>query len=257
MIKFIAPSAVLALVAMAGGAQAQEVSWAGPYAGANIDYSRANVESSGVGRIDWLNETPAFRSDVFSAWSADLEGESFGGGLFAGYRRQFSSGFVVGGEVRYDYLSLDDSRMTPQRAPHPASPGVTYAFGNSYEVQQSVSANLQLGFAMDDFLGYAIVGYTTGDVSGTAEVLGANGYSKFGEGSDWVSGYNFGFGGAYRVSDRMSVTAEFVHTELDSLDFTTDYRPGSTFAPPAFDYAEDFSVEPNYNTLRVGVAFQF
>lgn len=177
-----------------------------------------------------------------------------GVGLVAGYRRQFSNNFFVGGELGYSYLNLETSF---QSGPNPtvSFPSVSYDFNNTAELKNSATARVHLGYGSDRVMGSAIFGYTSVDARAYTSILSNGAYSKEGETSNRIDGTTLGLGAAWRLNDRVSISGEYTHTELGDLEFTTVYRPGSTFTSPS--YREDFTQEFSLESFRVGLNYHF
>jgi outer membrane immunogenic protein len=240
---------VLVSILLSGAATAQD--WTGFYVGAQAGYSFGDSASVVALGGEWASESAALRSGVSDLWSTNLDPEGWGVGLHAGYNHQLPSGFVLGGEVSYSFNDIDDARSTPQTAVS----SLTYAVGNSVEVEESITARANIGWALDHMLGYLVLGYTWADTTAGAEILSNGGYSKQGFGSDWLSGFTYGLGGAVPVADRWVLRLEYLRTSFDDVQFATAYRPGSTFTSPV--YSETFTQDLDLDTVQVGLSYRF
>ena len=246
--------ALAVLATLSGQAAAADHDWTGGYLGLNLSSNSGGSRSDLTPSGQWSVETPAFTSDVFNAWSTDLDPKGTGWGVQAGYDHQFSNHWVWGVSANYSQPNADDSRLTAQTAV-PSTPSVTYSYGNSVDVQSTWSLNTRLGYGVGNSLFYVTAGWLSADVEGTAEILGANGYSKFGKGSDNVDGLSYGVGWEYAFNDNWSLQAEYQRANLGDFSYTTDYRAGSTFTTPA--YIETVNQDLDMNTFRIGVNYRF
>lgn len=244
---------VVASVLLSSAAVAQD--WTGFYVGGQTGYSfgdgGSNVSLGGA----WGTESAALQSGATDLYSTNLEPEGWGVGVHAGYNHQLPSGLVLGGEVSYNFNDIDASRSTPQTVATSTFPSLTYAVGNSVEVEESVTARANIGWSFSHMLGYVALGYTWADTTAGAEVLSNGGYSKQGSGSDWVSGFTYGIGGAVPVADRWTLRLEYLRTNFDDLQFNTAYRAGSTFTSPV--YTETYTQDLELDTVQIGLSYRF
>lgn len=247
----LAAAAALCLCPAMAAAQ----SWTGPYVGGDITHASGESSADVTLGGQWTSESVALRNGVTALWSDEREPEGTGVSLFAGYNHEMASGIVVGAEIGYSFLDAEDSRLTPQTAPDPGSPGLTYSFGNGAEVNSTVNLRARLGYDFDPVMAYVIVGYSWADTTFSAEVLSNGGYSKAGETSENLGGVTWGLGAAWRLSPAWSVRAEYTRTDYDDVDFLTGYRPGSTFTTPP--YTESFSQDLSVDTLSLGIGWHF
>ena len=238
---------------LSGAAFAQD--WSGFYVGGQTGYSFGDGGSIVSLGDQWSSESAALRSGVTDLWSTNLEPEGWGVGVHAGYNHQLPSGLVLGAEVSYSFNDIDASRTTPQTVATSTAPGLTYAVGNSVEVEESITARANIGWDLGHMLGYVVLGYTWADTTAGAEVLSSGGYSKQGFGSDWLSGVTYGLGGAVPVADRWTLRLEYLRTNFDDVRFNTAYRAGSTFTSPV--YSETFTQDLELDTVQLAVSYRF
>jgi outer membrane immunogenic protein len=243
---------VVASVLLSGVAVAQD--WTGFYVGGQTGYSFGDGGSNVALGGAWGVESASLQSGATDLYSANLEPEGWGVGVHAGYNHQFPSGLVLGGEVSYTFNDIDASRATPQTVATSVVPALTYAVGNSVEVEQSVTARTNIGWSFTDMLGYVVIGYTWADTTAGAEVLSNGGYSKQGSGSEWLQGFTYGLGGAVPVADRWTLRVEYLRTNFDDLQFNTAYRPGSTFTSPV--YTETYTQDLEIDTVQIGLSYR-
>lgn len=245
----------LVMVCSGQAAAATDHNWTGGYLGLNMASNKAESQADLALSGQWSVESSTFRDDVTDAWETSLDSSGIGFGIQAGYDYQFSNDWVLGFSVEYSDLNSDKARLTPQTA-MPSAPSVTYSFGNSIDVQNSWGLKSRVGYAFDNSLFYFTLGWTSADVQATAEIFsGSNGYSKFGMADDSVSGTTYGIGLEYAFTDNWSMQFEYLHTDLGDFEFTTAYRPGSTFTSPA--YIETFNQDLEINSFRIGLNYRF
>jgi opacity protein-like surface antigen len=205
MTKFTLPTAAVLLAAMASTA------FAGGYVAPVVE---APVYAPVVRAHDWSGAYAGFKAGQSSgAWDYDsgaLTGDIDAGtalGLFAGYNLQ-SGNLVYGVEVG----------ITKHDASLPIAPTAT--FDNFYEIKGRV------GYAMDRFMVYGTLGYTSGGVSysGTSYDL---------------SGMTYGIGAEFMVTDRIFAGLEYQRANLVGTYLASD------------------DVSANLDTVALRVGFQF
>jgi opacity protein-like surface antigen len=244
---------VFAIALVSGTASAQD--WTGFYIGGQANYSFGDSASAVALGDNWNSESAALRSGVTDLWSTGLEPSGWGVGIHAGYNHQLPSGLVLGAELGYSFNDIEDSRATPQTVATSTLPGLTYAVGNSVEVEGTVTARTNIGWSFSNMLGYAVLGYSWADMAGGAEILSNGGYSKQGVESDWVGGFTYGLGGAIPVAERWTLRLEYLRTDFDDVQFATAYRAGSTFTSPV--YSETITQDLEVDTVQVGISYRF
>lgn len=244
--------AIAAAALTAGAASAQD--WSGFYVGGSISQSSGEADSNVVTGGNWSVEG-ALRPAFENLMSTSLDPEGTGFGVHGGYNWEFAEKIVVGAEIGYSQLEVDDDRVLGQTATT-FGPSPTYAPVNRIEADGQFNIRATVGY---DFahrlLAYGVIGYSSADVTSTTEVLASNGYSKAGQGSDWVEGFTYGLGAAIRFGGPWSARIEYTRTEYDDISYATAYRPGSTFTAPA--YTETVTQGLDLDSVRVGVNFHF
>jgi opacity protein-like surface antigen len=123
------------------------------------------------------------------------------------------------------------------------------------EVEGTVTARTNIGWSFSNMLGYAVLGYSWADMTGSAEILSNGGYSKQGVDTDWVGGFTYGLGGAIPVAERWTLRLEYLRTDFDDVQFATAYRAGSTFTSPV--YSETITQDLEVDTVQVGISYRF
>ena len=175
-------------------------------------------------------------------------------GLQLGYRFQFQNHLVLGFELDYSQLDLDDSRSTGP-TPVPSFPFLSYDFSNSIELDDMATLRATLGYAFNNHLLYATGGWARVDAEATAGVISNGGYNKFGRKADRIDGITWGVGYEYDFGNQWSLRAEYLMTDMDDLRFDTEYQPGSTFVSPSYD--ESVRQDLDIDLLRIGVNYRF
>jgi outer membrane immunogenic protein len=240
--------------AAAFAANAASADWTGWHVGVHAGHASGDSDADVTLGGQWAIEPQSLRDHVTNTWSDDMEPSGAAYGLQFGYDHQFPSGFVLGAEIDYSHLGLDDSRSTGLQ-PVPTSPGLSYNFSNAVELDSQISARLRLGFASGRHLFYLTGGWTEVDVEAAAAVASNGGYLKAGgaseslDGAIWGAGYEFDFG------NQWSLRAEYLMTDVDDLEFDTGYLPGSTFVSPA--YTEHFRQDADFDVIRIGITYRF
>jgi outer membrane immunogenic protein len=246
--KLVLATASAALISTAAAAQ-----WNGPYIGANIGYgwgeSNADVALGGA----WASEPAGLQSGLIDLWSTTQNPDGLVYGGQAGYNLNFS-GFVLGAEVDYSKLDINESRLLPLTATS-FGPMPTYGPGNSIDANHLLALKAKLGVATGSWLFYATGGWAMVNSEGTAEVTSSGGYSKFGSDKGWRSGVVYGGGVEVKVSSNWSARVEYLRGDFSDFEYATDYRPGSTFTSPV--YSEAITQDLDLNLVRAAINFHF
>jgi outer membrane immunogenic protein len=245
----------LAYVLFSSSVLAAENSWTGFYLGGNLGYASGDSDSKVVLGGLYSIESQAFREDIInnSQDKQNPSGMSFG--FQAGYDHQFDNKFVLGVELDYSELDLDESRQTPPL--DLISDPADFAFSNKVEVNQTFSLRPKLGYAFDSTMVYVTAGYARTSADFSSDLLSTNGYSKVGKSSKTLSSTIWGIGVEHKFFDKVSAKLEYLKINGDDTSYTAEYREGSNFAPPAFSYSEKFNVDLDYDIIRAGINYRF
>ncbi|WP_162782182.1 outer membrane protein [Arenimonas caeni] len=247
-------SLLAALCLAAPAAMAADGDWTGWYAGLHAGHGSGNSDARVGVDGQWAIETPALRDEVADTWSTDLDPSGAAYGLQFGYQHQFAGGFVLGAEIDWSKLDLDDSRSTGMQ-PTVAFPALAYDFGNAIELDDKLALKGRFGYASGRHLFFASVGWVQVDATALAAVESNGGYLKLGrhsetlEGTEWGVGYEFDFG------NQWSLRGEYLVTDLDTMRYDTAYLPGSTFTSPA--YLETVRQDADFDTFRIALNYRF
>lgn len=227
--------------------------WTGWYVGGNAGYSRgtSDVETTLGGA--WSSESAALQSHVVNEMSPSLDPDGVQYGVQLGYNHSFGN-FLLGGELSYNRMNMDDNRQTGPKATAPF-PSLTYDVGNRAEVDDELALRIKLGYAGDRHAVYGTVGMARVDATYTASITSNGNYRKRNSEADNLHGVQFGVGYEYDFGNNWSLRAELLRTNLEDTDFVTEYQPGSSFVTPA--YIENVNQDLDYTTLRIGVNYRF
>ena len=227
--------------------------WTGWYVGANAGYSRGNSDADTTLSGQWTTESAALQSYVANEMSTGLEPDGAQYGVQLGYNHSFN-GFLVGGELSYNRMNMDDVRQT---GPTPTAPfpSLTYDVHNKVEVDDELAVRIKLGYAGNRHAIYGTLGMARVDATVSAGIRSNGGYNKHNSEADNLHGAQLGFGYEYDFGNNWSLRGEILRTDLEDTDFVTEYQPGSTFDDPV--YTESVNQDLDYTTLRIGVNYRF
>ncbi|KAF1721741.1 outer membrane protein [Pseudoxanthomonas wuyuanensis] len=239
---------------LSANAAAANGDWTGWYIGGHAGYGNGDSEA----RIDlggqWSIESQQLRDHVASSWSTDLDPSGSAYGVQLGYQYQFQNNLVLGMELDYSQLGMDDARRTGL-TPVPSIPSLSYDFGNSIELDNKLALRAKLGYVINRHLLFATAGWTRVDAEASAGVVSNGGYNKLGGRSDRVDGVEWGLGYEFDFGNRWSLRAEYLRTDADDLRYDTVYQPGSSFVSPA--YTESVRQDVDFSIFRLGVNYRF
>ena len=166
-----------------------EVDWTGFYAGLHGGYLWADLDT-----------------DYFYNLGLEPNGPLAGvqaGGLFQNGR------FVYGAEVDFALATGDD---------HDCLFGCSEGF--SADLQWLATLRAILGFAQDNYMVYATGGAAIGSLD-----IGIIDFGSEPTSDETLTGWTVGFGGSYRVSQRVSINTQYLYFDLG--DFSRDPSWGS------------------------------
>ncbi|PBC00126.1 hypothetical protein CK224_02895 [Mesorhizobium sp. WSM3862] len=221
MIKIFYAS--VALAALAAPANAQDGSWTGYYAGAEIGAGFSHPGFDGPSAVS----------------SSDFSDTAFIGGVYVGHDWQAGQ-FVYGGVASFDFLGFHNQNSS-HVVVDPIFGGKTHAY--NYDLDWVASARARAGFlASDQFLLYGTAGVAVsrfGTSSSTTGILG---------GADAVNttkvGGAFGAGVEYAFAPHWALKTEYVHYVFNNVHVGGNGADQVTF-------------KPSFGTLNFGISYRF
>lgn len=228
--------------------------WSGWYVGANVGYSwgHSGTDTFLDPTSAWAAESIAFRNELVALSNRSHDPQGVVGGLQAGYNFQ-SGAWVFGVEAD---INAADLKKTIQFS------GLNGGF-ITRNITESTKSNWfatfrpRVGYAANTTLFYLTGGLAVGEVEGSWTVLSSNGYAKSGSSSETKVGWTAGAGVEHAWNANWTVKLEYLYTDLGNISYATAYLPGSTFAPPGFNYAERITQDLTFHTVRVGLNYKF
>lgn len=243
-----------AIALAAPSAFASTGDWTGWYAGVHggrgYGNSDARVSLGGA----WSTESQALRDEVVNAWSTTMDPAGSVYGLQFGYNHQFGNGFVLGAELDWSKLGIEDARSTGPR-PTATVPTLSYDFTNTIDLEDKLSLKGRFGYASGRHLFFATVGWAQVDATASAGVTSNGGYLKLGRGNETLDGTEWGAGYEFDFGNQWSLRAEYLFADFDEMRYDTDYLPGSTFTSP--EYLESVRQDADFDTFRIAFNYRF
>ena len=171
----------------------------GPLLGLSLGHAWGDVE------YDYEDGTTGFGD-----FSEEDDMSGFEGSIFAGYRHQFPSGFVLGGEVGYGLSNADGSYSLT-------------VSGNTatvdFEKNHQFYADLKPGYVLrENLLAYALIGYQRTEFESEAFLNGAS----LGNTDDDFDAWRFGVGAEYMLKEKFSVRGQYYHASYSDNDYSDD-----------------------------------
>ncbi len=231
---------------------AAETSWTGFYVGGNLGYASSESDSdlTSLGGL-WSTESQDTRDFITSNASANQDPGGVSFGFQAGYDHQFDNQFVLGFEVDYNRLNIDENRQTPflTFVGGPAA----FAFSNKVELKHTFSLRPKLGYALKNTLYYATAGIAWTSAEFSSDIRSEFNYSKVGKSSKTLTSAVWGIGIEHQFFDNISAKLEYLKINGDDTNYTTVYRAGSAFP----GYSETYNADFDYDVVRVGINYRF
>lgn len=247
-------SLALASCLMATGAIAADGPWTGWHIGGHAGHAGSDSDARISLDGEWSIETQALRDHVVANWSDRLDDSGAAYGLQFGYDHQFANNFVLGLELDYSQLDLDQSRQTGLQAV-PGVPALSYDFGNSFALDDRLSLRGRFGYGAGRHLFYATAGWVRVGAEATASVTSNGNYLKLGRASETLDGIEWGVGYEFDFGNRWSLRAEYLVADLDELRYDTAFLPGSSFDSPP--YLETVDQDMDFDVFRIGLRYRF
>lgn len=243
-IALAAAAAMLAPAAFAGGYVAPvepapivapvtqaPAPWAGAYVGGSVGYSFGADDEIGLELFE--DSTPqAFAPGL---GNVDISGPT--AGLHVGYRWQRQR-WVFGPELGIEFGNVDDKDELAFRG---TPTGVTA----KTEMNHILSLRMKAGYLVDD---RTMIFGTAGVVKGDFDYTLTDGTDKLKE-SDSPTGYSVGLGVERKMTDRLSLTAEWEYRNFGKTDIDFDEGiPGEFLRTEA---------TPEHHNVKLGLNFSF
>ncbi len=228
--------------------------WEGFSIGGNITGLTSPSES---GSQVWFAPYAGFSSQAPTSFG--MSGHGIGGGLQAGYDKQFGP-LVIGGVVDYDFIGGAKTTSSASGTVNWPSVGwnaVPYGSTYAQELASLGSVRAKLGYAVDDdWLVYATGGVAFGRTTSSASMSLSNGWGFAGGRSGMSDGYIYGAGVQYAIGPNWSIGAEALKYDLGSKD---------TAAIADFVVNQGLNSSPSYDTranfsgyqLRLSAVYEF
>jgi len=227
--------------------------WTGWYIGGNVGYAWGKSDTTTV--VDptssWAVEQVPFRNEFMALGSQNYSPRGVVGGLQAGYNYQ-SGAWVFGLEADISAANISRTNLSSG-----LNNAITRNFTETTKSDWFATVRPRFGYAANTTLLYVTGGLAVGNVSGEWQVLSSNTYNKTGSGSDTKVGWTVGAGVEQAFAPHWTVKLEYLYTDLGSINYTSTYLPGSSFAPPGNNYVERISQDLTFHTVRVGVNYKF
>jgi len=213
-IKLLCAAAAIAM--FAGSAQAADFaapespSWTGGYIGVVGGYGWGDSDFEAVG-VDALTQVVIPLSE--SEGSIDVEGFLIGGQL--GYDFDMGNGFVLGVVGDMSWSGVDGRECVDDDTCVPAEDDDSYA---SADLNWLATIRARAGFTTGSMLIYGTGGLAIADAEGGVTFV-ENGTDPARSDSNTHFGWVIGAGAEFKVTENMSLGAEYLHVDLGSEDY--------------------------------------
>jgi outer membrane immunogenic protein len=232
---------LLNVKATPGYAPPPAFSWTGFYLGANAGLSAGTFNTSD-------------RFGVYGTGDQDTAAsKGFSGGGQLGYNYQLpGSNVVVGIEADFQGSTLQGTYDNVQAG------GAAWQDGS--KVDWWGTARGRIGYAFSNFLPYATGGLAYGHVGTSGSCSPAAWPFSCDQSQGSVSGTQIGWtagaGVEYAITRNLTFKAEYLYTDLGSVDFP-NYYLDATFGGPLYSPGDDMRTRTNFSTVRVGLNYKF
>jgi outer membrane immunogenic protein len=220
-------------------------SWSGFYIGANAGLSAGNFNTSDALGIYGSGDQSA----------ADSRGFSGGGQL--GYNYQLpGSNVVVGVEADFQGSTLQGTYDDDQAS----GGGGAGGWQDTSKVDWWGTARGRIGYAVGNFLPYATGGLAYGHVETNGSCWTASGPFGCDQSQGSVSethiGWTVGAGLESAITNNLTFKAEYLYTDLGSVD-VPNYYLDATYGGPHYSLGDEMQTRTTFSTVRVGVNYKF
>jgi len=249
MLKTItAASATLLLAGVAAPALAQTPDWSGPYIGVfggfvqpddedtetivfdrNLDGTFGEQVTTSAGANAF---SPGFCGDQIDQGTfCDDDGSGVEGGVKLGYDMQFGN-WVIGGVGELAGVDVEDSATAFSTTP------AYYSF--TRKLKHMAALRARVGYAAGNALIYATGGPAYGKVDNKFATSNTANRFTVQTDEDDADGYQFGGGLEWRLAPSLTVSGEYIYSDLETGDYTI--RVASNGTTPA---TNPFILAPN------------
>lgn len=184
--------------------------WNGYYVGANIGWSRADSN------VSFSPYAPGFADATAIATASNnrLSSNSAAGGIQTGYNWQ--RGNIVAG-IEGDVIFLrNNANLSVAQLPAPAIAGTSLS--ESARLRSLFTIRPRLGYAWDNWLLYVTGGWALGNVTFADKLVPSAGGFIGTTFSKYANGWTIGGGVEYGLVTGWSLKAEYLYTDLGSLN---------------------------------------
>jgi len=217
--------------------------WTGVYAGVFGGYAWGSADLSARTNAEDLQ----IPSDVIPySFGQDGDMDGWLGGAQIGYDYDFGSGFVLGAVADFAITGTETGDVCLEDYAREScdDPDPFHTVGHG-SMDWLATFRARAGFAAGDALIYATGGLAVADVEVSIDNLGFDGdnYSD----SDTLTGWAAGAGIEYRVTENVSIGAEYLYVDLGEID--------TSYTVQALEI--DAETEFNVSLVKASLNFRF
>ena len=214
MLKLLGAAAALAM--FAGAAQAADFptpaspSWTGGYIGVVGGYGWGDSDFD----ADVVNS--ADNTDVLDSMNGSIDVDGFLLGGQAGYDHDFGNGMVLGVAGDMTWSGMDGDTCVNVAPGCVGDPDDSYGFA---EINWIATVRARAGFSTGPALFYGTGGLAIADADASATFIEGDTDPRRSD-SNTHLGWVIGAGAEYRMTQKMSLGAEYLHVELGREEYT-------------------------------------
>lgn len=239
-------ASLLPLALLVGTATAQAQDWTGYYGGASIGQGFSDDE----GILDLSPDSPQLDTAFAPGFSGDFK-EGAVGGLHFGYDQQ-NGNWVYGIVGEVIFADVGDEQQGRSVTP------ATYTIARDLDTYGTLRS--RAGYLVTPTtLVYGTAGLAFGDVDFSYSQPGSGATTTTSGGQDDGVGYAAGFGVERKISQRLSLSAEYLYVNLGDNDFTANLNGGPFSAADPVNGTngtgsdEDF----DFHTVQMKLSYRF
>jgi outer membrane immunogenic protein len=232
--------------------------WTGVYVGVNGGWARAMSDATTTtvfSPIGYFATTSP--GAVASAGNQKLDSDNFTGGVQTGYNWQIGK-FLIGGELDFNYLGIDDRKSCTTG--YPCCAPTTLTVESRIRTNWLFTARPRIGFAMDNWLFFATGGLALTAIK--ADFKFTDTFAGMYEPATKKStnaGWTVGGGVETGLSKNWSLKTEYLYTDFGDVSTTGRVTGASNPASVAFAANNPFSHKIDLRThmVRIGINYRF